>query len=261
MGCIGDDENAKIMIKKAKEVGLKTLFQIDSNEPTGTCAVLVNEKNRSLVSNLAASYNFSLSYLNENWSYVKQSKLIYIVGFFITISTEIIQRISTFALKNNKILALNLSASYLSENEKYRKVLLNTMPYVDILFGNDDEAKAFAKHALRLETTNLNEIVIAIANIQKLGEKKRIVVITQGHNDILYTDEYDSSIVKQISVPKIDSDKIIDTNGAGDVFVGGFLSQFVQNKSLEKSIDCGIWSSSLIIQQSGCSFPEQMNYK
>ena len=72
MGCIGDDENAKIMIKKAKEVGLKTLFQIDSNKPTGTCAVLVNEKNRSLVSNLAASYNFSLSYLNENWSYVKQ---------------------------------------------------------------------------------------------------------------------------------------------------------------------------------------------
>ena len=43
----------------------------------------------------------------------------------------------------------------------------------------------------------------------------------------------------------------MDTNGAGDAFVGGFLSQYVQGKSLEKCIDCGIWVSQLIIQRSG----------
>ena len=40
-------------------------------------------------------------------------------------------------------------------------------------------------------------------------------------------------------------------NGAGDAFVGGFLSQYVKGESLEKSIDCGVWASGLIIQRSG----------
>ena len=46
MGCIGDDKNAMIMKEKAAEVGLKTAYQIDSNTPTGTCAVLISGKDR-----------------------------------------------------------------------------------------------------------------------------------------------------------------------------------------------------------------------
>lgn len=56
------------------------------------------------------------------------------------------------------------------------------------------------------------------------------------------------------SVPSVQPEKIIDTNGAGDAFVGGFLSQFINEKPLEKCIDCGIWAAVLMIQQSGCSF-------
>ena len=67
--------------------------------------------------------------------------------------------------------------------------------------------------------------------------------------------------VKQIAVPKIEQEKIIDTNGAGDAFVGGFLAQYAKGENLEKCIDCGIWSSGLIIQRSGCTFPETMEYK
>ena len=92
----------------------------------------------------------------------------------------------------------------------------------------------------------------------KLNEKKRIVIITQGHNPIVLTigDE-----VKHISVLSIPAEKIVDTNGAGDAFVGGFLAQYAKGESLEKCIDCGIWSSALIIQRSGCTFPETMDYQ
>ena len=64
-----------------------------------------------------------------------------------------------------------------------------------------------------------------------------------------------------MAVPKIDEEKIMDTNGAGDDFVGGFLAQYGKGESIEKCIDCGIWVSSLIIQRSGCTFPETMDYK
>ena len=46
MGCIGEDKNAEIMKERAKEVGLKTAYQIDSKTPTGTCAVLISGKDR-----------------------------------------------------------------------------------------------------------------------------------------------------------------------------------------------------------------------
>ena len=82
-------------------------------------------------------------------------------------------------------------------------------------------------------------------------------------------------------VPKIDTDKIVDTSGAGDAFVGGnveytksysilslhnrefilsfnayiyrlgYLAQFIRNEQIEKCIDCGIWASGIIIQRSG----------
>ena len=47
----------------------------------------------------------------------------------------------------------------------------------------------------------------------------------------------------------------MDTNGAGDAFVGGFLSQFVQGAELEKCVKAGNYGANAIIQQSGCKFP------
>ena len=37
----------------------------------------------------------------------------------------------------------------------------------------------------------------------------------------------------EYAVDAVSADKIIDTNGAGDAFVGGFLSQLVQGKPVE----------------------------
>ena len=64
----------------------------------------------------------------------------------------------------------------------------------------------------------------------------------------------------------------MDTSGAGDAFVGGFLAKYVttttttnvENNSesleLERCIDdaikCGNWASSLIIQKVGCNFSD-----
>ena len=51
--------------------------------------------------------------------------------------------------------------------------------------------------------------------------------------------------------------QIVDTNGAGDAFVGGFLAQLAKNKSIEDCVKCGIWAATEIIQRSGCTFPEK----
>lgn len=258
MGCTGKDTNAKIMYEKAKEVGLNTAYQVDETTPTGTCAVLITGKERSLVAHLAAANNFKINHLDDpkNWSIVEKANIYYISGFFFTVCPEAILRVAKYSLANNRTFMINLSAPFICQF--FKDKLLDALPYTDLIFGNEDEAKTFGKHILNLETEDLHEIAKALTKMPKLGGKKRIVIITQGSDPIIVAKEDE---IKEINVPKIEQDKIIDTNGAGDAFVGGFLAQYVLGQNLEKCIDCGIWSSGLIIQRSGCTFPKLMEYK
>lgn len=258
MGCTGKDKNADIMTEKAKEVGLNTAYQVDESTPTGTCAVLITGKDRSLVAHLAAANNFKASHLDDpkNWSIVENAKIYYISGFFFTVCPEAIQRVAKYSLDNDRTFMLNLSAPFISQF--FKDPLMNAFPYVDIVFGNDDEAKTFAKSVLNLETEDVAEIAKAISNMPKLGQKKRTVIITQGHLPVIVATGDET---KTFEIQKIAPEKIVDTNGAGDAFCGGFLAQYAKNESLEKCVDCGIWSASLIIQRSGCTFPATMEYQ
>lgn len=47
---------------------------------------------------------------------------------------------------------------------------------------------------------------------------------------------------------------------AGDAFVGGFLSQFVQEKAIEECIRAGCYAASVIMQSCGCKFPEKPDF-
>ena len=60
---------------------------------------------------------------------------------------------------------------------------------------------------------------------------------------------------------KIPKEEIVDTNGAGDSFVGGFMSQYVQNKPLEVCIKAGHYCASEVIKRSGCTFPPKPQFK
>ena len=55
-----------------------------------------------------------------------------------------------------------------------------------------------------------------------------------------------------IEVPK---EKLVDTNGAGDAFVGGFLSQLVAGKPVPECVRAGNFAANVCIQRSGATFP------
>ena len=57
-----------------------------------------------------------------------------------------------------------------------------------------------------------------------------------------------------IPVPK---EKLVDTNGAGDAYVGGFLAQLVRGKELTECIRAGNYAASVVIQRSGATYPEK----
>ena len=57
-------------------------------------------------------------------------------------------------------------------------------------------------------------------------------------------------------VPVLEADKLVDTNGAGDAFVGGFLALLAKGGDLVECVDAGHWAARQIIQVSGCKIPE-----
>lgn len=46
----------------------------------------------------------------------------------------------------------------------------------------------------------------------------------------------------------------------GDAFVGGFLSQLVQEKPIEECVRAGTYAANVIIQRSGCTYPEKPDF-
>ncbi|XP_056387237.1 adenosine kinase isoform X1 [Hyla sarda] len=258
-GCIGKDKFGEILKKKTEEAHVDARYYEQSEQPTGTCAACITGDNRSLVANLAAANCYDKAKhldLKENWQLVEKAKVYYIAGFFLTVSPEAILKVATQSSENNKIFCMNLSAPFISQF--FKEPLMKAMPYVDILFGNETEAAAFAKEQ-GFETDDIKEIAKKAQALPKVNTKRpRIVVFTQGHEETIM-----ATADKVLSFPvlEIDQSKIVDTNGAGDAFVGGFLSQLVSDKPMEECIRAGHYSANVVIRRAGCTFPEKPEFK
>nr|XP_010934326.1 adenosine kinase 2 [Elaeis guineensis] len=258
IGCIGKDKFGKEMKKKAKDSGVNGHYYEDETAPTGTCAVCVVGGERSLVANLSAANCYKSEHLKkpENWALVEKAKYIYIAGFFLTVSPESIQLVAEHAAAKNKVFMMNLSAPFICEF--FRDAQEKALWYVDYLFGNETEAKTFAK-VRGWETENVEEIALKISALPKAsGTHKRITVITQGCDPVIVADDGKVKTFPVIVLPK---EKLVDTNGAGDAFVGGFLSQLVQERSVEDCVRAGCYAANVIIQRSGCTYPEKPDFE
>lgn len=173
-----------------------------------------------------------------------------------TASAVTVQAIAKHSLSVNAHLLMNLSAPFLVEF--YKKDLMEALAYADIVFGNELEALALAK-AENLGTENLPEIAIKICELPKHNTKRaRVAVITQGKDPVLLVQ---NGQITEIPVEELSSEEIVDTNGAGDAFVGGFLAQFVKERPLEACVRCGIWAARQIIKRPGCSFDGEADFQ
>ncbi|KAK9168759.1 hypothetical protein Syun_000899 [Stephania yunnanensis] len=257
MGSIGKDKFGELMKKYAQLAGVNVHYYEDETTPTGTCAVCVVGGERSLVANLSAANCYKVEHLKrpENWALVEKAKFIYIAGFFLTVSPESILLVAEHAAANNKVFMMNLSAPFICEF--FKDVQEKVIPYMDYVFGNETEARAFSK-AHGWKTDNVEEIALKISQLPKVsGTHKRITVITQGADPVVVAEDGKVRSFPVILLPK---EKLVDTNGAGDAFVGGFLSQLILEKPIEDCVRAGSYAANVIIQRSGCTYPEKPDF-
>ncbi|CAG8545438.1 7352_t:CDS:10, partial [Racocetra fulgida] len=251
-GCVGNDKYAEQMRKAAQNEGLIVDYLVTNTHPTGTCAVIITNNDRYLKK---FSYSLHLE-LPEKWEIVKNIKFYYITGFFISSSYNSMLKIAKHAAETNKVFTFNLSAPFICQVPQMKESLSEIVKYCDIIFGNESEAEAFAVSE-NWETKELKAIALKIANLSKINtSRSRVVIITQGSEPTIVAKQSDGS-VNEFSVIPINVEEIVDTNGAGDSFVGGFLSQYVQGKTIEESVNAGHWLANINIKRVGPTFPEE----
>eukprot|EP00903_Cladosiphon_okamuranus_P010813 g10215.t1 len=256
LGAIGSDEFGGKLAACTKEDGVEAHYYVDDKAPTGTCAVLVNSGDRSLVANLAAANNFVPSHLDTEQAkaMVDSARFYYIASFFLTVSVDSILQIAKPAAESGKVLAMNLSAPFLIQF--FGDQMAAVLPYCDFVFGNESEAAAFGEK--QGWGTDVATVALKLAAMPKAsGTRARVVVFTQGSESTIVAN---NGMTTEYKVDMLSKDQLVDTNGAGDAFVGGFLSQLMKNEDIDKCVDAGHWAARVIIQRSGCTFPETCEY-
>eukprot|EP00920_Eleutheroschizon_duboscqi_P022354 GHVT01054032.1.p1 GENE.GHVT01054032.1~~GHVT01054032.1.p1 ORF type:complete len:363 (+),score=98.83 GHVT01054032.1:381-1469(+) len=256
IGCVGKDENGEEMRRLAKEEGVEPLYAVSGKSSTGVCAVLVHGCERSLCTKLGAANDYPLDHLNYKvWDAVEMAHIVYSAGYFLTVCPEGMLLAAEHCSKNNKTFAFNLSATFLVEF--FKEPLMKLLPYADVVFGNESEFLHLAKVHDYAEGTDLVKIAAKVALLPKVNATRpRVVVVTQGPDPTIVATSWVGCGAKVMLLPPplVEAAKVVDTNGAGDAFVGGFLFGLARRFDVEKCVYYGNLAGAHVIQKPGCTF-------
>ena len=174
MGCVGKDSYAEDMKKLCAADGVNANYMVDETTPTGTCGVLVNGGERSLVAAINAANNYKVEHLEkpENWKLVENARFFYSAGFFLTVSPDSMLKVAKHSAENGKCYMFNLSAPFLMQVPPFKKAMMDVLPYVDVLFGNESEAVTFAESE-GWTTKDVAEIAMKISKMPKASGHAR----------------------------------------------------------------------------------------
>jgi len=267
VGCIGKDEFGATMKTQLAKDGVAGLFLEVDEAPTGTCAVLVKDSERSLCANLAAAEKYDAAHFSTEAvaKAVADAGIFYMAGFPLThdggkatVTAVCEHALASDASDSPKVVCMNVSAPFIAEF--FKEPLAAAFEYCDFIFCNESEAEALAKAVGWDGETGADVAKIAakIAGLPSKRKAKRTAVVTQGADAtiVVVAGEAPASFPVKGNPWELSKEQIVDTNGAGDAFVGGFLSQLATGQPTATCVKAGHFSAGTIIQRAGCSFPE-----
>jgi sugar/nucleoside kinase (ribokinase family) len=234
IGSVGKDETGKFFEEDLKKSGIKpVLFYSDS--PSGIANGMISpDGERTFGTFLGAALELSADMLSK--SNFEGYDILHVEGYLVQ-NHELLETILKLAKEAGLKVSLDL-ASYnvVEDNLDFLHDMVKN--YVDIVFANEEEAKAFSgkdpKEALNHIAT-MTDIAIV-----KIGSKGSMV--KQGDT------------VTTISPIKAHA---VDTTGAGDLYASGFLYGLANKLGFEKSGYLGSLLSGTVIEVVGAKFGDE----
>jgi adenosine kinase len=260
VGAVGSDPTRKVLETLLNSSGVQCLYQEIPEKFTGCGVILIVDNNRSIVASVAASAEFDFTRWDtpEVLGCLSKAKVVLVSVYFLRSSDRTGLAVGAECAYRGIPLALALASSSAVESEAWPS--LHTLLRVStIVFGNQSEILVLAKklglvhEEVPEDSADYRKLCKKIAKCECGLGRRRIVICTLGDKPTVGYDTDKGCIVRPI-IP-IDPVEIVDTNGAGDSFAGGFLAWFIRGASIEKCIDAGHYAANANLRNRGCSVP------
>ena len=231
IGKINDDELGNKYEKSLTNEKVEYCYQKKKETiPTGTCLILITpDSERTMCTFLGIAGKVNDNDIDENA--VKNSKLVFLEGYLWDEGEP--KTAFDKAISLSKKTAMTLSDKFCVDRHKknFLDLVINKL---DITFANEQEILSL------IDAKNFDEVISFAKQLRKL------IVITRsdkGSIAIQNNDIFECDSQKNL--------KIVDLTGAGDLFASGFLHGYINNLTVNESLQKGAEMASKIIQKIG----------
>jgi sugar/nucleoside kinase (ribokinase family) len=235
VGKIGKDDIGLFFTNDSVNNGVEPHLLL-SETPSGRCTVLVTpDSERTLCTYLGAACELIASDLTPEM--FKGYDIFHIEGYLVQ-NHDLIRTAVMLAKQEGLKVSVDL-ASYNVVEENLDFLLEIILKYVDIVFANEEEARAFTGKEPKEALNFISELCeIAIVKVGKDGS---------------YIKSGDTTVQVQ---PRLAN--CIDTTGAGDLYASGFLFGLANNYSLEVCGKIGSLISGNVVEVLGAKMTDEV---
>jgi len=198
---------------------------------------------------------------------IRNAEILYATSFLTSTEARyrVADHLANVAKDRGKVFALNLSSKGLFEVPEYKRRILSLLPKAGLVFGNASEAQAISRSLYpNAETHDVESAVYRIAGVLP---KRGSVIITNGRDPTIIAQRVEEKTIVSKKFPVTfsknhnkalrDLGPVVDTNGAGDAFVGGFLAALLPYPqrpdihSLKSVVDAGHYAAGIAVRCRG----------
>ena len=236
IGKVGDDGTGEFYVQALRNIGVAPYILI-SDEKSGKCVALVSpDGERTFVTHLGAAANLHAEEIDgavfDGYDYL------YIEGYLVQ-DHDLIRSTIERAKEHGLKVAIDLASfNVVEENRAFLRDIVER--YVDILFANEDEARAFTGEAEPERA------------LQQIGAMCELAVVKIGMRGALIKrgDEV-------VHVGIMAAAKRVDTTGAGDFYAAGFMVGLTEGLSLRQCGTLGAIAAGKVIEVVGTTLSEE----
>ncbi|PIE99634.1 MAG: carbohydrate kinase, partial [Propionibacterium sp.] len=246
LGRFGRDSFAIQLRNHLLSSGVALNFAIDSTDSTSLAVVSLDDSGKaSYTFHFAETANFG--WQSDDFPELKSTDWLHFgsVGAVLDPGADLI---ADFVANTPAKLSydINIRPAIIPDKDSYRRKVTRLLKAVGnsngVIKASDEDIE------LLLDDRKVDPTDIASSWIQQYGAA--VVVVTLGENGALAVTE---DQMLQVSGHKVD---LVDTVGAGDTFMAGFLAAYSQNpKNLEYALSYGVAASAIVCTRQGANPP------
>ena len=236
IGKVGEDKTGDFFEQALDNLGVSPVV-FRGTERSGKCVSLISpDGERTMVTHLGAALELCAEEIRPE--IFSGYDCLYVEGYLVQ-NHELIRKAAALAKECGLQVAIDLASfNVVEENLEFLRGLVRD--YVDIVFANEDEAKAFTE-----EEEPLNAL-------QAISEMTDLAVVKVGIK---------GAIIKRgdevVHVGIMAAAKRVDTTGAGDFYAAGFMAGLCDGLSLRQCGTIGAVTAGKVIEVVGTTFGEE----